>query len=525
MPRLNVPASVYNGLQRAAEAEHPLLNRMARTGSTCALLILMTALSLAQSAIPDEQTPRSKILEQRRKQYPELSRIVDLAQAVPPEFSASFLLRVETSSRLRDQVWKKELLEQAFQSAGLAQQPVRRKVIAAGFVARSRAEVMSMGFDQRLDRLSLQSLAASEMLKLDKAKALEMFQAISIPGLHQLHCEDALVDHVSDYYDLLGRIIGSAFKPEELRYGRHVELLNYKTGSMDSPVQVAPMAKVLSSAVLSPEELKALTGSFGASLERIQNDDRSFSSSLPSTDKELNRFVEVLKARGVTPDGVIAAYRRYLVRNFTGNRCADNLGKEDLLATVASSFNGQLASDANPNLAPLVVEELQPAKVESKANLEPFFDDAEFQEGFQEFLDLWIGKERGRNAKPLTDEQKDTAEWRERFDNFLQRVDELKAGAGEPEYRYFYRKATALQALLRVAPPGPEQDKVVRKFVAFLGSSNFQQESLLEWYAQVERTASAVKELKAGAYAKFLEELGASGHPVLILYAAAATTL
>jgi len=84
---------------------------MARTGSSCALLLLMTALSLAQSATPDEQTPRSKILEQRRKQYPELSRIVDLAQAVPPEFSASYLLRVAASAQLRDRVWKKELLE------------------------------------------------------------------------------------------------------------------------------------------------------------------------------------------------------------------------------------------------------------------------------------------------------------------------------------------------------------------------------------------------------------------------------
>src|SRR5260370_16247858 len=149
MPRLNVAARVYNCLQRAAEAEHPLLNRMARTGSTCALLLLRTGLSLAQSAIPDEQTPRSKILEQRRKQYPELSRIVDLAQAVPPEFSASFLLRVASSARLRDRVWKKELLEQAFQSAGLAQQPIRRKGIAAGVVARSRGEVIGLGFDHR----------------------------------------------------------------------------------------------------------------------------------------------------------------------------------------------------------------------------------------------------------------------------------------------------------------------------------------------------------------------------------------
>src|SRR5260370_8661357 len=186
---------------------------MARTGSTCALLILMTALSLAQSATPDEQTPRSKILEQRRKQYPELSRIVDLAQAVPPEFSASFLLRVTASARLRDQVWKKELLEQAFQSAGLAQQPVRRKVIAAGFVARSRAEVMSMGFDQRLDRLSLQSLAASEMLKLDKAKALEMFQAIYFQGLPLLHFMDALVYHISDYYDFFARTLQPSISP------------------------------------------------------------------------------------------------------------------------------------------------------------------------------------------------------------------------------------------------------------------------------------------------------------------------
>jgi hypothetical protein len=196
------------------------------------------------------------------------------------------------------------------------------------------------------------------------------------------------------------------------------------------------------------------------------------------------------------------------------------------LAPVASSFNRELASDASPNLAPLVAEELKPPRIEGKANLEPFFDDAEFQEGFQAFLDLLMGKEHGlAKAKPLSDEQKDTAEWRERFDDFLRRVDELKAGVGEPEYRYFYRKATALQALLRVAPPGPEQDKVVRKFVAFLGSSNFQQESMLEWYAQVERTARAVKELKAGTYAKFLKELEGSGHPVLILYASAAATL
>ena len=499
-----------------------MLNGMARTGITCALVLGIVALSFGQTVGPEERTPRSKILEQRRKQYPELCRIVDLAQAVRPEFSASFLLRVSASARLRDRAWKKELLEQAFESAGLAQQPIRRRVIAAGFVARSRAEVMSMGFDQRLDRLSLQSLATSETLQLDRTKAREMFQAISFPHLHELRCEDALVDHVSEYYDLLGQIVGSAFTPEERRYGRHVELLNYEIGRVTSPVQLAPLAKVLSSGALSAEELKALAGSFGAALERIRNDDRSFSASLSSTDEELHRFVETLKARGIIPDAVIAAYRGYLVRNSTSIRCADNVGQEDSMTPIEISFNQRLASDANPSLSPLNAEELKPAKIEGKANLEPFFADDEFQQGMQDFLQLLTGKEH-ELAKPLTDVQKDTTEWRKRFDDFLRRVDELKEDVGEPGYRFFYRKATALQALLKVAPPGPEQEKVVRKFVIFLASSSFQQESLLEWYAQLARTEAAVKGLNTGAYAKFLQELEGSGHPVLILYAAAAT--
>jgi hypothetical protein len=363
------------------------------------------------------------------------------------------------------------------------------------------------------------------MLQVDKAKAVEMFQAISFPQLHELHCEEALVDHVSEYYDLLGLIVATALTPKDVRDGRHVELLNSRIGGMNSPVQVAPMAKVLSSAALSPEELKALTGSYAAALERTGNDDRSFSASLSDTDQELQQFVGLLRARAVAPDAVIGAYRGYLVRNFTGNRCGDNVGR-DLLPTVAGSFNRRLASDANPNLAPLVADDLKPAKIEGKADLEPFFDEAEFQQGFQGFLDLLVGKEhRLGKAKPLTDEQKDTTEWREQFDDFLRKVDELKAGTGEPEYRFFYRKATALQALLKAAPPGPDQDKVVRKFVGFIASSNFQQDNLLEWYAQMARTADAIKGMKAGTYAKFLQELEGSGNPVLVLYAAAVSVL
>ena len=97
----------------------------------------------------------------------------------------------------------------------------------------------------------------------------------------------------------------------------------------------------------------------------------------------------------------------------------------------------------------------------------------------------------------------------------------MKPAAGEPEYRYFYRKATALTAALRVAPSGPDREKVLRRLVAFLSSSSLQQESVLEWYAQVQRTASSVRALGPEATARFLNELEGSGNPILNLYAVA----
>ena len=83
--------------------------------------------------------------------------------------------------------------------------------------------MMTLGFDQRLDRLTLQSRAVREMMKLDPKKALDMFQAISFPSPHRCSCEDALVDDVSEYYETLAQIADSAFSPAERRLGSHVE--------------------------------------------------------------------------------------------------------------------------------------------------------------------------------------------------------------------------------------------------------------------------------------------------------------
>ena len=491
------------------------------------LAMLPATRAAGQIAAPNKESARAKVLELRGKQYPHLTKLVELAQSVPPEFSASVLLRVAASGRLHDRQWKKELLEQAFQEAGLAQEPVRQTV-GSGYdfnlvnVSLSRAEKISRGFDQGLDRLTLQGRVVMEMLNVDSGRAREMFQEIVLPELHARTCDDALVDQVSDYYEALTRVVTS-LNAEERRLGLHVELVNYRIHGMRSAVEVGAMAKTLSAFKGNQAELSLLTGSFSAALERVPRDFRSFSSMLPVTDHEVHSFVETLRAKGIPANPVIASYRQYLVRNFTGSRCAYNAKEDGLLNGVVDSFNKGFASDADPALAPLVAGQIKPEKIEGEARLDPFFDDAELTRGWEQFLDLVLGKEHEDLIKsdPISDAQKDTAEWRSAFDDFLRQADELKPETGEPEYRYFYRKATALTVLLTASVPGAARDKVVRQLVAFLAGSAFQRESPLEWYAQASETAAVVRELGPGEYQKLLGEMERSGNPVLALGAMA----
>jgi hypothetical protein len=141
-----------------------------------------------RAQVRSREGARAETVRQRRLQYPDLVKVAELAQNAPYELTADALLRVAASERNHDRVWKIELLEESFQMATLAWQPNRQKIIGSRLVYRSRAGILSLAFDQRLDRLFLQSRAIRQMLKLDKAKALDMFYrtVLRIDPLHSV---------------------------------------------------------------------------------------------------------------------------------------------------------------------------------------------------------------------------------------------------------------------------------------------------------------------------------------------------
>jgi hypothetical protein len=481
-----------------------------------------------QGIVPAQDAdPRAEVLRKRRQTYPDLFKVVDLAQSVPTEFAADALLRTAIAPRNRDREWKIELLEQSFETGAQAPEPNRQRIPGRRIVAKSRAEIRSLGFDQRLDRLSLQCRVVREMMSLDKQKALQMFQRIAWPRLRKLECRDALIDHVDEYYNLLGEIVDSGFTAEQRGRGRHVDMLSEQMSRMTSSVEVGATTKMISSSTLTDDELALLASRLATLLlDQIQTDDRSFSVSLGGADQELQRLVSIMGTRGVSTGGIISAYRRYLVSNLTGSRCADSGGNE---REALDSFNRNLASATDSNRAPLTPDDLKPAQTQGQADWEVFVDEMEFDRAWQDYLDLLLGKGHGsllsKDTKPLSDDQKSTIQWRTQFDDFLRQIDDLKPKDGEPEYLLFYRKATALDGALRVARAGPDREKVIRQYVALLKSSNLQQESPLEWYAQVQRSANSVRGLGPEARAVFLDELERSGAAVLSLYAVSARVI
>lgn len=202
--------------------------------------------------------------------------ISDLASAALPEFAADALLRIVESGKLPDKTARVQLIEQAFRLAAAAKFPVRMQGVA-GTTTDTESGSLSQAYALKLDVSSLQSRAARAMLPLDPAKARELFGQIVKPTLAPLTCDDALVYEPSDYYQALSAVVNGAFTQKEKAKEEHLNLLLDALGQVTSPSQLAPLADAIESASVTAQQREVLRVRFGALVENIQGDDRSFS--------------------------------------------------------------------------------------------------------------------------------------------------------------------------------------------------------------------------------------------------------
>jgi len=415
------------------------------------------------------------LLNAAAPQLPEpYQSIASLAYAAPPEFAADTLLRMVEFGKLADPGQRRDLIEQAFRLASGTKFPVRL-VGLPGTTADTRSGSLSKAYGLKLDALSLESRAVRDMLPLDPAKAREMFQEIARPALPALTCDDALVYDVSDYYQALGAVVDSAFTRKERAKEEHLNFLLDFLGQAASPAQLLALVPVVQGAGVTPQQRELLWARFNGLLETLQPDDRSFSASLglfgAMSAPEMQVSLEKYRQRG--------------------HVCETDSAPADRSRSTSQQQN-----------------------TPSTPKLERYWQSAQAQTLFQAGQGLRFSSQRDLRSEA----DRATPQWQQQLADYLGQLAGWTPDQEKSEADYYHQKCDVYQSVVELVPPGPEQDKLLEDYVAFISDSNLYQQSPAEWFlgpaALMERLQSDSQELRR-VFAAFL----ASGNPVLALEA------
>lgn len=454
-----------------------------------------------------------------------IDALLDAARAAPAEFAADAMIRIAGLNQL-EKARRIELLEQAFQRASGAQQPYKRH---ATFVrADTPSGFLNRAYGLNLDAMSLRLRAIDALLPLDAQKARDLFLQTPPPKTPPLKCDDFLIYDVGRFYDTLGSIARQSFTAQEVQAGEPFRLLQRLAGAIASPVQVAPVARMLAAASVKDADFRALVTSFAEALGKISGDDRSFAYSMPAG-QQILALVEESKRRQLSPLPLLEAYRLYLVNNLSAARCADDgpmTGNASSFGLAGGQAVDQEAQDAvaffNQRLRvaplqPIQEEESTPARLEGVATGLRMCEDAECRAIAEQCRGLAFGE----NGSPYTPAQKNAPAWRAKVRDLLaalSRWQESAPGAHPTAAEHFRAKSAAYSDLLNLVFNGPDRDVVGRAMLDFLKQNRFQRENRLEWFLPVSALIGRVA-LDPVGMGRVAEELLKVDDPTIALYA------
>ncbi|MFL6211414.1 MAG: hypothetical protein ACJ74W_21375 [Pyrinomonadaceae bacterium] len=446
----------------------------------------------------------------------ELEALIVDARSAPAEFAADVLLRLVESHKIAERAWQRALLEEAFRTAGGAQQPLKRRIVPGLNYAYTREDYQARAFQLNLNTLSLRLRAVNALLKIDKSKARALFSEIprKLP-LAPRTCDDALIYDLLDYYTTLNQIIATTFSPEEKARDEDVLFTQSYVEEMSAPEQVFYTAALVTRAGDSPARLAPLVHAYSSALRKIEADARSFTADSMNYGMTLTILLDFCQRHEISPDELLEAFRTFFVKHMGASRCAESAKTPD---RWLNNFNRQLNELAlnQPSLAPIKPEEITPAKIEGAAHLTPFFSTPIARSLFRTAQELRFGLA----DEPEPDEDRVDPKRGEKLLVWLNAMADWRAGGETSEADYFDQKCVLYQLLLEAGPnEGPAGTTLLAEYVAFLRQPARQQESRAGWLLHVQRLLSSTRFGAGDARARLRAALASSGEPVLRLYA------
>ena len=404
--------------------------------------------------------------------------IFDLAHGTPAEFAADALLTLEESGKIAKHDDRIALLEEAFGLARSAQYHMPLRALP-GYDSDSRPAFLNQAYRLKLDTLSLQTRAVRGLLALDKSKARALFGEIAAPMLQPLTCDEALVPEVGDFYQALGLVVDSTFSEKERAKEEHINFLLSYVAQVSSPAQLAPVAMLIKSVGITPGQRDAVLGRFNAILENMSADDRSFSATLSTLQAE------------IAPE-MSAAFDKYAQRGSRGPRCKDSV-----------PFTAKLALGT------------EPAKTEGVAKVERYWESDPAKRIFQQAQRLRFSPA----GSMLSNADRSTEDWNRQLTDFLKDLADWNSSQEKSDADFYHEKCLVYESLLDLVPAGEQRRSTLEGFIAFITSSNLQQQSPAEWFVHARTLYDRTKNTNAAEGEKVLAAYQASGNPVLGLFA------
>jgi hypothetical protein len=403
--------------------------------------------------------------------------VLDLARKAPPEIFADAVIKLVERGEVPAGASQPQLLEEAFQAAKHAREPVR--LTALGVRSETRAALRGSAGALGLDALTLESRVIKLVAVSDRTRARELFQSIEHPALEARPCEDPMIADVSAYYEMAARVVAIKTAPEDLILA---------LGLAWSPGELANFAKVLAAIPdLPPEDLRLLVGALALKMGMAAPDYRSFT----MTADELRAGLERLAAMTHEPAALAEGARKLVIVQMSSPRCNEEFGDAE---RFVEWFNGGRANKGFRGALPAITEEeMQPPRALGFFKAEGYFDTGDAKQISEDF-----GRLR-RAPDTLADFLREFSAWK-------------PEGA---KIDVFHQKMTVLHGLFQLIRPGEDRDALMTRAVDYLKSSGIESEYPAEWLLQVRSFAGAA----AGDRAKLLAAMRESGDAGLAVFA------
>ena len=433
----------------------------------------------------------------------EIRELVRLARNLPPDFAADALIRLAGSPRIRDNEWRRELIDDAFGRAYGAQVPyARASTLGVPPDSRQGAELFS--YTTTLTRLTLQVRAAQMMLALDQEHARDLFEAIEL-NLTPTPCSDALVPAVDEYYSAVSLFARTSFNDNRADAIRFLELYLWRA---HLPSEMPAVARAVLRFMPRRDEASYLEGVIRWILNKSDRDARGFSIS----DLDIvSRMAALQKADhdlGVIGSHLMQALREYLITQLKGPRCGDSL--TELL--MPASFNAARALvNAETDVDPIDAAAMRPSQMLDVARIDLYWRTLDAR-----YLHEGVLRLHGPDRMPLPMKVRRTKDWREDAERLLVDLEEWQGFHEAVEGDYFYQKAVVFTQLLDLMPPSSVRAHALRAFVDFLRHTDLNRERRALWFAFVLRLGETAS---GESRDEILTALENSHHPVLTVYA------